>query len=146
MADQKISEMTEVTSLADDDWITAVDVSNTSTSPTGQNVKIQKSNLVAGGTVVQAASIQADGTVLSEIGMTGLNVVKGGNGFYSLTFPDSATGIDEQSISITCGDKAAAGPVYVGSYYSLTVNSFGVRIKDINNTDTDFDFNIIRVM
>lgn len=55
MADQKISDLPEVTSLADNDWLTGVDVSNTTNSPTGENVKIQKSNLVpsvAAGTVV----------------------------------------------------------------------------------------------
>lgn len=41
----KISELPEATSLADDDWLTAVDRSNTSNNPTGENVKIQKSYL-----------------------------------------------------------------------------------------------------
>ena len=140
----KITELPEISVLADDDFVTAVDVSDMSESPTGKNVKIQKQNLLAG-PAVQSARIQADGTVLSEIGMSGLSVVKGGTGFYTLTFPDSAPTIDEQSIAITCGSQAAAGPVYVGYYYSLTVNSMGVRIKDVSNADTDFDFSVIRI-
>jgi hypothetical protein len=45
----KISELPEANSLSDDDWLTAVDVSNTTNNPTGENVKIQKSNLGVGG-------------------------------------------------------------------------------------------------
>jgi hypothetical protein len=45
----KISELPEITSLADDDWLTAVDRSDTTNNPTGENVKIQKSNLGVGG-------------------------------------------------------------------------------------------------
>ena len=46
MADTPISGLPEVTVLADDDWITAVDISDISNNATGENVKIQKSNLL----------------------------------------------------------------------------------------------------
>jgi hypothetical protein len=47
----KITELPEVSVLADDDFITAVDVSDMSESPTGKNVKIQKQNLLGAGAV-----------------------------------------------------------------------------------------------
>jgi hypothetical protein len=46
MADTPITGLLEVTSLADDDWITAVDISNTTNNATGENVKIQASNFL----------------------------------------------------------------------------------------------------
>jgi hypothetical protein len=48
MVDKKVSGLTEVTSLADNDILTAVDVSDQSMSTSGTNVKIVKSNLFTG--------------------------------------------------------------------------------------------------
>lgn len=48
MVDKKVSGLTEVTSLADNDVLTAVDVSDQTMSTSGTNVKIIKSNLFTG--------------------------------------------------------------------------------------------------
>lgn len=49
MANKKITDLTELTSPADNDLVCIVDVSDTSGSSTGTTKKIQKSNLVTGG-------------------------------------------------------------------------------------------------
>ena len=47
MVDKKVSGLTEVTSLADNDVLSAIDVSDQSMSTSGTNVKITKSNLLS---------------------------------------------------------------------------------------------------
>ena len=53
----KITELPEISVLADDDFVTAVDVSDMSESPTGKNVKIQKQNLLGGSGAVSKFEI-----------------------------------------------------------------------------------------
>jgi len=48
MATSKVTDLTELTSVADDDLIMVVDVSDTTDSDDGTSKKISKSNLVAG--------------------------------------------------------------------------------------------------
>jgi hypothetical protein len=68
----RITELPEIVVLADDDYLTAVDVSDMSESPTGKNVKIQKQNLLAGMVVKEEIARLSGGT--STIDFTALNL------------------------------------------------------------------------
>ena len=69
----KITELPEIVVLADDDYLTAVDVSDMSESPTGKNVKIQKQNLLAGMVVKEEINRITDPGV-SGFDFTGLDL------------------------------------------------------------------------
>jgi hypothetical protein len=98
MADTPISGLLEVTVLADDDWITAVDISNTTNNATGENVKIKKSNVILGET--QAASVDGVNDVVFWSSEAGWSISSPGAGTYNVTFPTSAPSADAQAIMV----------------------------------------------
>lgn len=83
MANQRITDLAEDTAPADDDLLTAVDVSDTSMSALGTNKKLQAQNLVVkklrtstGPTVLEIGAI-ADGEVLKRSGGTIIGAASG---------------------------------------------------------------------
>lgn len=103
----KITELPEIVVLADDDYLTAVDVSDMSESPTGKNVKIQKQNLLAGMVVKEEIGRDTDP-------VSGAFVFSGISGIYDRLILScfnlrsaAAVGSDELYLYIN-GDKVVA--------------------------------------
>ena len=62
MADRKITDLPELTSIAGGDFLVVTDVSDTTESPEGTSKKIQKDNLVgAGGSTERIVQFVAQG-------------------------------------------------------------------------------------
>ena len=68
MANKKITDLTELTSVADGDLVCIVDVSDTTGSSAGTTKKIQKSNLVAGAGGGNEYFTQVSGAYISGTG------------------------------------------------------------------------------
>ena len=143
----RISELPEISVLADDDFVTAIDVSDMSESPTGKNVKIQKQNLLAGPTVQSAHFSGAAPGAVPWSSETGWAITRDAAGTYTITFPTTAANAESQSI--TCTPRLTS-PTDSAARYTLTVqntSATGCKVYTHNTSGAleDYDFDMVRI-
>ena len=139
----RISELPEISVLADDDFVTAIDVSDMSESPTGKNVKIQKQNLVPAAPLVQSAQFNSDGT-LAWSSESGWSCVEDSTGNYTVTFPTAVASSAEQSVALNHIMDSATNRQ--SEIRSLTTTTMQVKTRTLDSaTAVALAFTVIRV-
>jgi hypothetical protein len=120
MADSKISDLTELTTVANDDYLVVVDKSDTTQAPSGTTKKIRKDNLVTGSTPdeKEIASFISS-SKLSEWGFRGINVLP-----ITLSGGGSSVnaGVTSNVVSQGWNRRQQSSAVAVGQSFGLVTN------------------------
>jgi len=115
VADTKISGYAALTTLARNDLLVVVDVSDTTMAATGTNKQITTANLLVG--LVSTASIAfTDGDTYRRVTITDANVASTSNIVCSIRRPDTAT------------DSVDIGLIYIATVLNVAAGSFDVGV------------------
>lgn len=133
MADKKISDFTELTTVANDDLLPVVDVSDTSQAAAGTNKKVTRNNLLGGPTVTKAwVNFWGTGTVNARGSHNISGVLDNGAGNYQILF---ATGfINNANYSVV-----ASSSQFITIISGLQSGSFIIKTLNSSFADTDAD-------
>ncbi len=127
MPNTRITNLTEDTTPADDDFVASVDVSDTTQSAQGTTKKVQAQNLVvkklrtSTGPAVLTVGAVADGEFLKRSGTSIISGAPGGGGLGDVAGPSSATDNALARFDSTTGKLIQDSPVTVSDAGAITV-------------------------